>query len=59
MELAHIRLEVLRLAHRHDREPAQVVERARELERYITGADQVNPRRKPKEPVSRDPQQAG
>lgn len=33
-----IRIECLKLAHRHDREPAQVVENAKVYEDYISGA---------------------
>lgn len=32
-----IRIECLKLAHRHDREPAQVVETAKAYEGFVTG----------------------
>jgi hypothetical protein len=35
-----IRLECVKLAHRHDLDPKAVVERATEFERYITGSAQ-------------------
>lgn len=35
MDKANIRLECLKLRHRHDRTPAQVIEEAKELENYI------------------------
>lgn len=61
MDLANIRLELVRLVHRHDKPVSETAARARELERYITGADMVNPRanKGPKAPASREPQQAG
>lgn len=34
-DAAEVRLRVLELVHRHDFTPAQVVERAAELERYV------------------------
>lgn len=36
MTTDEIRVEILKLAHRHDLEPQQVVERAKVLEAYVT-----------------------
>lgn len=56
MDIASVRLELLRLVHRHDKPTTDAIERAKELERYITGADMVNPRAKAqKAPGSREP----
>ena len=39
MDISDIRLEVLKLAHRIDRSPAQVVEVAEIYEQYVKGAE--------------------
>lgn len=57
MDLAHIRLEVLRLAHRHDQSAETVVERAEKLERYVTKG-RKGTKEKSKESATGDPQQA-
>lgn len=49
-----IRLECLKLAHRHDREPAQVVARAEEYERYVS-----SPLPAPEPPRRGRPRKAG
>lgn len=45
MDAADIRLECLKLAHRHDREPAQVVVVAEVYETYVSGNAQNEKRR--------------
>lgn len=50
MNVEEIRLECLKLAHRHDLDPERVVERAGQFERYIQGTSSQPVERKPGRP---------
>jgi len=54
MDDADIRLECLKLAHRHDRDPAQVVDVAKVYEAYVSG-NAHRPRRRGKKAGKPDP----
>ena len=42
-----IRLEIVRLCHRHDLEPVRIIERAKEIEAYVLGVEtEAHPTRK-------------
>lgn len=53
MDKDEIRLECLRLWHRHDRTPAQVIEMAKEYEKYVLDVQEKKEEKssRPKKPI--------
>jgi hypothetical protein len=47
MDIAQIRLEALKLAHRHDQLPEMVIDRAKAYEAFVTGTAKADESRQP------------